>query len=133
MAASVFEASVGSLSFDDGRVIRDVDEAGATLLGRARAELVGQALSAILPLAARVFFDAHVLPLLALNGRVDSVYVMLLGAGNRSVPVLLNAMRVERPTGARTDCTFVAVQGRRLLLARELAWAARDADDAKRG
>jgi sigma-B regulation protein RsbU (phosphoserine phosphatase) len=113
----------GSLSFDDGRIIRAVSEAGLGVLGRTRAELVGAPLKVILPLSTRIFFDAHLWPRLALHGRADDVYVTLLGADDRHIPVLLNAKRATRGGLARTDCDFVVVR-RRDLLERELAWAA---------
>lgn len=122
-------ASGGSLSFDDGRVIRAVSEAGAAALGRPRAELVGAPLRDILPLAARVFFDAHVWPRLALRGRADDVYLTLLGAGGRPVPVLLTATRDARGGVPRTECDFVVVRRRRPP-ERELARAAPDVEGA---
>ena len=120
-------ASGGSLSFDDGRVIRAVSEAGAAALGRPRAELVGAPLRAILPLATRVFFDAHVWPRLALLGRADDVYVTLLGAGDRPVSVLLTATRDARGGVPRTEFDFVVVDRRRLF-ERQLARATSDAE-----
>lgn len=128
MSTHLFEAPC-SLSFDDGRVIRDVNEAGAQLLGRPRAELVGQALSVVLPLASRIFFDTHLLPVLALKGQTDAMFLSLLGAGGRPISVLLTARRDVRGGSARTECGFLAVR-RRDLLERELAWAKREIEQA---
>lgn len=125
------EAPVGSLSFDDGRVIREVNGAGAALLGRTRAELVGEPLSVILPLAARIFFDAHLLPVLMLEGRVEAIYISLRGPNGRPIPVLLDAKRLAHEGVTRTHCAFVSVRGRRLL-ERELAWVAGNLDEAMR-
>ncbi|HEU4405664.1 MAG TPA: PAS domain-containing protein [Polyangiaceae bacterium] len=113
----------GSLSFDDGRIIRAVSEAGLEVLGRARADLIGASLRVILPLPTRVLFDAHLWPRLALHGRADNVYVTLLGAADRHIPVLLTAKRATRGGVSRTDFDFVVVR-RRDLLERELSWAA---------
>ncbi|HEU4538640.1 MAG TPA: PAS domain-containing protein [Polyangiaceae bacterium] len=118
-----------SLSFDDGRVIRCVSEAGARLLGRPRAELVGQPLNLVLPLASRIFFDMHLLPVLALKGQTDAMFLSLLRADGRPVPVLLTARRDLRGGGVRTDCGFLEVR-RRDLLERELAWAKREIEQA---
>ncbi|MCU0687732.1 MAG: PAS domain-containing protein [Polyangiaceae bacterium] len=132
MKSSPPDAPVGSLSFDDGRIIRDVNRAGVELLGRSRAALVGQPLNVILPLAARIFFDAHLLPVLMLEGRVEAVYVSLRGPNDRPIPVLLDAKRIAHEGVTRNLCGFVSVRGRHLL-ERELAWVAGNLDEAMRG
>jgi phosphoserine phosphatase RsbU/P len=85
------------------------------LLGRARVELVGTPLKAILPLATRIFFDAHLWPRLALHGWVDDLYISLLGAGGRPLPVLLTATRGARGGLLRTECDFVVIRRRPFL------------------
>lgn len=105
--------SGGSFSFDDGRVIRSANEPCVAALGRARAELIGAPLRAILPLATLVFFDAHLWPLLSLRGRVDDIYVSLLGADGRPIPVRLTATRTAREGGARTEVDFLVTPHRR--------------------
>ncbi len=133
MAATLLGAPCGFLSFDEERVVRYVNAAGAALLGRPREALIGGALSAVLPLASRLFFDSHLLPLLALHGRADEIYVSLLGADGAPVPVLLSAARAADEGGPRTDLAFLAMR-RRNLLERELVGAAeaalRDKDEA---
>lgn len=85
MAATLREAPCRYLSFDEARTIRDANEAGAALLGRPREALLGAPLATILPPGARVFVEAHLLPLLALPGR----------------RALRLAARGQRPAGAR--------------------------------
>ena len=86
------DAPVGLLTLrPDGTIL----QANATFLGwidRAAADLVGQVtLSSLLSVGGRIYWETHLGPLLAVDGRVDEVAVELKVPAGR-LPVLLTAV-----------------------------------------
>jgi signal transduction histidine kinase len=87
-------APCGFLVVGDDGVIRLANATVAGLLGAGNAAaLVGRHVDFVLSAASRIFYQTHVFPTLRLQGRVQEVYVALIGAGGEEVPVLLNARR----------------------------------------
>lgn len=78
------------------RIIR-VNAELERLLGLPAAELTGQPLTSILPISARLFFQTHVLPSIVRGARIDEVYLSVRTKTGVSVPVHINAVRVDAP------------------------------------
>lgn len=111
-------APCGLLVFtDDGRIVC----ANATLTGLLGAEsLVGTSVETLMPLAARIFYQTHLVPMLRLHGRLDEVDLTLTTTSGDSVPVLINAVRHDARcpdeaggSQARTHCAVFPVARRR--------------------
>lgn len=123
-------APAAFLSFrDDGQLVA-VNEPLLEMLGYARDELLGAHVERILGVAARIFYQTHLFPLVRLHGRADEIYLALRSSAGVAVPVLLNARRDELDGEPVTHCVALRVQERRkyedaLLRAREAAEAAR--------
>ncbi len=96
-AAAIDTAPCGLLGFaDDGRVLA-ANGALLQMLGRARDEVQGQPIRALLTPASHLFYQTYFFPTLRLQGSVDEAYLTLQGADGDEVPVLVNAVR--RPAG----------------------------------
>ena len=77
------------------------------MLGYAAGELEGLGVDAFLSTEARSFWQTDFLPLLALRGEADGIYLSLLDKQGETVPVLVNAVRRETDGEAFIDCIFV--------------------------
>ncbi len=104
------------------------------LLGYARDELVGTEIDLLLPVASRIFYRTHLVPMLRLHGRVDEVYLTLRPRGRADLPVLLNAVRRERDGVPVYEGIVVPMRQRHhyedeILQARRAAEAATQAKD----
>ncbi|MEZ5288637.1 MAG: ATP-binding protein [Vicinamibacterales bacterium] len=117
----------GCLRFDDQRIIVDANPEAARLLQYTRDELIGRRLSGCLPVASRIFFQAHVFPELAEQGRLDEVYVSLQTSARTELPVLMSARRAE--AGEGYWCVFLPMQ-RRQVVERDLIHSREEADRA---
>jgi hypothetical protein len=96
-AAAIDAAPCGLLGFaDDGRVLA-ANGALLQMLGRARDEVQGKPIRALLTPASHLFYQTHFFPTLRLQGSVEEAYLTLQGADGDEVPVLVNAVR--RPAG----------------------------------
>ena len=88
----------------DGRVAR-VNETFLTWTGRAREDVVGAALTSLLPVGDRILWSTHCAPQLAVTGAIDEVAVEVVGADGARHPALLTATRVpatdEAPASVR--------------------------------
>lgn len=118
----------GYLILDKDSQILESNEEATRLLGWSRNELRGRRLSALLPIAGRIFLQSRIFSELAISGALDETYLSFLTASGGQLPVVLNA-RVRAPDGSASfaDCIFVSVK-RRDLYERELI-AARDGAD----
>ena len=75
------------------------------MLGYAAGELEGLGVDAFLSTEARSFWQTDFLPLLALRGEADGIYLSLLDKQGETVPVLVNAVRRETDGEAFIDCS----------------------------
>jgi signal transduction histidine kinase/CheY-like chemotaxis protein len=84
------------------------------MLGHEPGSLHGKGVEKILTIAARIFYQTHVFPLLKLKGRIDEIYLTLKAREGAEVPVLLNAARRERHGSIAYDCAIFPVRQRAL-------------------
>jgi diguanylate cyclase (GGDEF)-like protein/PAS domain S-box-containing protein len=83
----------------DGLIVR----ANATfceLIGRSKSEVIGATLESMLRVGSRLFFQTRYLPTLRLNGELREVVFELTGPDDRTLPILVNSVVVERPGAA---------------------------------
>ncbi|QQN25932.1 PAS domain-containing sensor histidine kinase [Pseudomonas syringae group genomosp. 3] len=95
-------------------------------LGLEREAVIGRRFQDLLNLAGKVFLQTHWAPLLQTQGSIVEVKVELIHADGRSVPMMLNAIRREYPSGFLHEvAVFLAEERnkyeRELLAARKLA------------
>jgi PAS domain S-box-containing protein len=119
-------APCGFISVADDGTMLEVNLTLASMLGYARAELLGWHLQKILPPGGRIFYQTHVFPLLKMHGVAEELYLALRTRDGRDIPTLMNAARRERDGALVTDCIFVRMLQRhefedQLLQARRLA------------
>ena len=86
-------AACAQLLTDEAGTITRVNETFLAWTGRRRADVVGAALTALLPVGDRVLFSTHSAPQLALAGRVEEVSLQVLAADGTRLPALLTAVR----------------------------------------
>jgi PAS domain S-box-containing protein len=133
MDALLDTAPCGFLSVaDDGRIL-SANATLRTLLGYDEA-LDGTRFDDILPPGGRVFYQTHVVPLLALDGRAEEIAFSLRARDGRTVPVLLSAARTKRDGASVNDCVMLPMRQRiryeeEILKAKKAAEAAARAKD----
>ncbi len=118
----------GVLILDNDLKIVEANQHASDVLGYSIQELCSLAIPELLSRGAQIFFHTHVNPSLALEGRVDEVYLQLRARSGGDVPVIVNGTREVEPEGTRVTLAFVSVR-RRQLFEHELV-AARDAAEA---
>lgn len=102
----------GLLTFDDTSVICEVNPEANRILGYEGRALVGQELRVLLSPGTRMFFQAHLYPLLARDGRVDEVYVGLRTQAGTDIPCLVNAVRRGGKVGNLNEFAFMPMRRR---------------------
>jgi PAS domain S-box-containing protein len=107
------EAPCGFVSFSDDGTIVAINATLCDRLGFAREALLGRHIETILTVAARVFYQTHVFPLVKLHGRVEEIFLLLRGNDGEDVGMLCNAVRHERARGPVIDCVMLEVRERR--------------------
>ncbi|HUE76866.1 MAG TPA: ATP-binding protein [Longimicrobiales bacterium] len=122
-------APAGFLSFRDSGEVVAVNDALLTLLGYPRHELLGLHVERLFGVAARIFYQTHLFPLIRLHGHVEEIYIELRSARGERVPVLLNARRDELDGAPVNHCVVIRVHERKkyedeLLRAKKAAEAA---------
>lgn len=116
------DAPCGLLVLRADGVIEQVNRTFVDWTGRSADELVGQvALSSLLSVGGRIYWETHLFPLLAVEGRVDEVAVELTAPSGRR-PVLVTAvMREQQIVVAITGARDRQLYERELLGARQTA------------
>ena len=80
---------------DDGTFLR-VNKTFCRWLGRAPADLIGKRrFQDLLTMGGRIFHQTHWAPLLRIQGSVSEVKLEILHADGTTIPMMLNALRVE--------------------------------------
>lgn len=113
---------------DDGTVVA----ANGTLLdlvGRAREAVEGRHVESLLTTPSRIFYQTHLFPLVRMHGHAEEIYLTLRARDDRSVPVLVNAKRMEHGGSPLNALVLLPIQRRQefedaLLAARRSAEAA---------
>lgn len=123
------EAPCGYLSFDDAGTILLANTTLARMVGYERDALIGLHIGALLPVAARIFYNTHFFPLLKLHGRAEEIYLTLRRRDGDEVPTLANAVRRQRSGQTVNDCVVVPMRQRHEF-ERELVHARRAAEEA---
>ncbi|HJP61763.1 MAG TPA: ATP-binding protein [Gemmatimonadaceae bacterium] len=119
----------GFLSFTDDGKIERVNARLLERLGYQRAEVEGKPFESIMNVGSRIFYQTHLFPLLAMNGRADEIFILLRASDGNDVGFLLNAARRERNGHKVNDCALMRLEERRkfedaLVRARNAAEAA---------
>ena len=90
----------------DGAILR-TNATFLAMLGYGAGELEGRGVDAVLSSEAHSFWQTDFLPLIALRGEAEEIYLSLLDKQGEAVPVLVNAVRRETDGEAFLDCIFV--------------------------
>lgn len=127
-------APCGFVEFADDGTILSANRTLAELLEYQAGDLEGKRLESILTVAARIFYQTHVFPLLKLHSKVEEVYISLKSKGGSEVPVLINAARSERSSSSVNVCVLIPIHNRNeyedeILQAKKLAEDATRAKD----
>lgn len=97
---------------DDGRVAL-ANTTFARMLGAADVRtLVGRHVDAILATPSRIFYQTHVFPTLRLQGVVHEVYLDLVDAAGKELPVLMNAQRARHGEHSASEWVVVNMRQR---------------------
>jgi signal transduction histidine kinase len=123
-------APCGFLRFDDGGIVRVVNQTLLDMLGEPRDAIVGRHVERMLTLGSRIFYQTHWFPLLRLHGRADEVFLMLRSQAGEEIGVLVNAVRREQHAANVYDCVLIRVRERQKYEA-ELLRAKRVAEQAR--
>ncbi|MEV0198715.1 SpoIIE family protein phosphatase [Nonomuraea sp. NPDC050691] len=122
------DAPCGFLVTDADGAIRRANRTFLAMTGHRAEDLVGRArVQDLLAVGDRIFYETHFAPLLALQSSAREIAVDLRRAAGGRLPVLLNAVMKDEPTGPREIwiCVFAATDRRsyerELLLARQRA------------
>jgi sigma-B regulation protein RsbU (phosphoserine phosphatase) len=67
----------------------------------------------LLTIGGKIFHQTHWMPLLQIQGSVAEVQLELVASTGRAVPMLINALRVERPEGVRHELALFVAHDRR--------------------
>ncbi|MFL5482037.1 MAG: PAS domain-containing sensor histidine kinase [Gemmatimonadaceae bacterium] len=119
----------GFLSFTDDGQVKQVNTRLLERLGYRREEVEGRPFESLMNVGSRIFYQTHLFPLIAMQGRADEIFLLLKAANGEDVGFLLNAVRHEGDGVAINDCALMRVEERRkfedaLVRARKTAEAA---------
>ena len=119
----------GFLSFTDDGLIQRVNSRLLDRLGYRREEVEGRHVESLMNVGSRIFYQTHLFPLVAMQGRADEIFLLLKSASGEEIGFLLNAVRHQRDGRAVNDCALMRVEERRkfedaLVRARKTAEAA---------
>ncbi|MCF8979301.1 PAS domain-containing protein [Pseudomonas syringae] len=120
------QAPCGLLITQPNGTIERVNQTFCRWLGLEREAVLGRRFQDLLNMAGRVFLQTHWAPLLQTQGSIAEVKVEMIHADGRSIPLMLNAVRREYPTGVLHElAVFLAEERnkyeRELLAARKMA------------
>ncbi|MGV3759972.1 MAG: PP2C family protein-serine/threonine phosphatase [Actinomycetota bacterium] len=125
------QAPCGYLSMLPDGVLVKVNQTLLTWTGRGREELLGRRFVDLLPPGDRIFYEAHLAPLLRLQGQAREFAVELVTRDGGRLPVLVTAQAVRGDDGEMTavrvavfDATERRSYERELVRARQRAEAA---------
>jgi sigma-B regulation protein RsbU (phosphoserine phosphatase) len=104
------EAACGILQTTGDGVILRVNSVFCTWLGYAAEALIGKRrFQDMLTMGGRIFHQTHWAPLLQMQGSISEVKLELVHCDGTIIPMVLNAIRRDRPNGIVVDvATFIA-------------------------
>lgn len=105
-------APCGFLSFTDDGIVTLVNATLLKMLGYLPEDLQGQPIHTLFPLASRLFFQAHLFPLLSTQGNVSEIYLSLKSQAGSDIPVLFNAVRKCRQHQSYYDAVVISIHQR---------------------
>ncbi|WP_122596310.1 PAS domain-containing sensor histidine kinase [Pseudomonas viridiflava] len=119
-------APCGLLITQPNGTIERVNQTFCRWLGLEREAVLGRRFQDLLNMAGRVFLQTYWAPLLQTQDSIAEVKVEMIHADGRSIPLMLNAVRREYPTGVLHElAVFLAEERnkyeRELLAARKMA------------
>ena len=120
------QAPCGLLVTQPNGNIERVNQTFCRWLGMERDAVLGRRFQDLLNVAGRVFLQTHWAPLLQTQGSIAEVKVEMVHADGRCIPMMLNAVRREQPSGVLHElAVFLAEERnkyeRELLAARKMA------------
>ena len=97
----------------DGQLrILAANRAMALITGVEPDKLPGRSLADLLSAPGRILFQTHVFPALVADGRVEEVFLTLRSGGDGSIPILLNAERVNDTDDVEYVALIVRIRAR---------------------
>jgi sigma-B regulation protein RsbU (phosphoserine phosphatase) len=121
------QAACGLLRTDTDGTIREVNATFCSWIGRSASELAGRRkVQDLLTVGGRIFHQTHWAPLLQIQGSVAEVKLEVVHRDGRTLPMVMNAVRIERDGVACHHLAVFSAQDRHqyekeLLLARRRA------------
>ena len=106
-------APAGFLSFDDSGTVLITNARLRERLGFGEGEIEGRHIETILSAGGKVFYHTHFFPLLKMQQVAEEFYFSLRTKDGQEVPMLVNAVRLERDGRSVNDCIFVRMRQRR--------------------
>jgi diguanylate cyclase (GGDEF)-like protein len=129
MDALLDNAPGGFLRFTDAGVIVCANRTLLDWVQLSADAVIGQPITRLFSVGARIFYQTHVFPLLRLTGNATEIHLALRRADGRDVPVLVSAVRRECNGQMVSDMVLLTMHQRTafeeaLLAARQAAEAA---------
>ena len=121
------DAACGLLQTDTDGTIREVNSTFCGWIGRSASELIGQhKVQDLFTMGGRIFHQTHWAPLLQIQGSVAEVQLEIVHRDGHALPMMMNAVRIERDGRARHHLAVFSAKDRHqyekeLLLARRRA------------
>jgi phosphoserine phosphatase RsbU/P len=114
MTETLFEnAPSGFFAYDENATILVVNETMAFILEKTSEDIVGKSVETIFTLPTRIFFQTHFFPMVKMNGHAEEIFISLLSATGKHLPVLLNAKNMEWEGKLITCCSCILVPNRK--------------------
>jgi len=107
------EAPCLCFSTDDKGLLLEVNNRLCNALGFEPNELIGRNVDIIYTLSSRIFYNTHLFPLLKLQGSADEIYLTYQTKNKETLPILLNANRIENSSGAINSFAGIVVHNRK--------------------
>jgi sigma-B regulation protein RsbU (phosphoserine phosphatase) len=123
-------AACGLLSTGRDGTIEQVNRTFCQWIGYSREELIGvRKLQDLLTVGGKIFHQTHWMPLLQIQGSVAEIALEMMRADQRTVPMLMNAIRRERDGVVSHDIALFISEDRRAY-EREILHARLQAEEA---
>jgi len=114
MTSTIFEnAPNGFFAFDDEATTLVVNDTLASILEKPKKEIIGKSVEAFFTVPTRIFFQTHFFPMIKLHGHAEEIFVTLLTAKGKHLPVLLNAKKWTWEGKLITCCSCILVPNRK--------------------
>jgi signal transduction histidine kinase len=112
MDAILNTAPCGFLTFGDDGTVLAANQTLLNMLDRSEESVVGRHVEGLFTVASRIFYQTHFFPLLKMSGRADEIYLAVRTSQGTDLPVLVNAVRLEREGAVVYDCVLVPMRRR---------------------